>query len=77
MNEFTKEELEWLLDDIEASLKYEDEDLPFKIRDKIRSMIENYCEHQDNGEAEVFVDICKKCNFMMIRNKTLREYNDE
>lgn len=45
MNDFTKEELNWLRWEIEEGLKYETDNMPFKLRDKIQSMIDDYCEH--------------------------------
>jgi hypothetical protein len=51
MNDFTKEELEDISYAIEmASLNN------FSLKDKLESMIENYCEHEwVNG---VYCDIC-------------------
>jgi len=47
MNAFTKEELEEFLDAIEWKLGEGQADkLTFLLQDRLKSMIENYCEHE-------------------------------
>ena len=77
MNDFTKEELKETLYCIShyQSCQWSKHEL-MKIEKKLQSLIDNYCEHSYGGEAEVFVDICSKCDALMSRNKTLREYNE-
>lgn len=66
MNDFTKEELEHLYQMAsDACGDYNEPDLTYKVRDKIQSLIENYCEHEwtflryidDDGGYSV----CFKC----------------
>ncbi len=78
MNDFTKEELQIIVDcvkgfawDCEANI-----DTTCKLKAKIQSMIDNYCEHIHGGEAEIFVDVCNKCDSLLPRYKTLGEYNE-
>lgn len=66
MNEFTKEELEDLEEFLsDAPEFFEDEDGSlFKLHEKLKNMIDNYCEHDslkiDMGYYyEVYP--CKKC----------------
>ena len=47
MTEFTKEELEWLYQDISIAIVEDMQpDIAHIIRDKLKKMIENYCEHE-------------------------------
>ena len=70
MNEFTKEELESILNwgdvycEFGASWMYKAHK---PLMDKLQSMIDNYCDHECNGEKEIFVDTCKKCNAYLLR----------
>ena len=46
MHEFTKEELKYIRDTMINIVEvYPDSELPYSIRDKIQSMIDNYCDH--------------------------------
>ena len=68
MNDFTKEEL----DELRSSRCYHlDDNYPYEdaLFMKLESMIDNYCEHEPCGEQEIFVDICNKCNGVMVRNE--------
>jgi hypothetical protein len=72
MNEFTKEELNdlwcglgWL---IEARAYHKHKPI-YDLRQKIQSMIDNYCEHEDGGEIDIFVDVCRKCNAYLLRER--------
>lgn len=49
MNEFTKEELEELMHCVYAYRDLCDEDVEDNLCDKLKSMIDNYCEHECNG----------------------------
>ena len=66
MNDFTKEELLWLYDEIYHVIEqyeYEDE-RAYSTRDKLKSMIDNYCEHTMEiiiNENDVIVSQCPKC----------------
>ena len=56
MNDFTKEELEDLMIIVGEWGNHE-------LYTKIKSMIDNYCEHDQGYEQDsMMVDICKKCN---------------
>ena len=65
MNDFTKEELQ----DLHALLyggMHDDHPVPdylIILQDKIKSMIDNYCEHERIGQVSDvdYVNICTKC----------------
>lgn len=63
MNEFTKEEIEILLNGLlwrDATILLIDR--PEKLKSKIQSMIENYCEHEEEYEDFNYHPMrCKKC----------------
>ena len=68
MNEFTKEELEWLLEEIGLSIQdYCQPDMAYVIRDKLKSMIDNYCEHENskNIHPDDTVRICNTCETIL------------
>jgi len=49
MNTFTKEELLYLLEEINYRLEdYQQPEIEYTIRDKLQSMIDNYCEHKSH-----------------------------
>lgn len=62
MNEFTKEELEFLLDGIRH---WSNQNIPtpwvFDFRDKIQTMIDNYCDH-NRTQTKLGVTVCLDCN---------------
>lgn len=46
MNDFTKEELEYLYQSIDNIVEcYSEPDIGYLVRDKIQRMLDNYCEH--------------------------------
>ena len=59
MNDFTKEELEELLDNIDQSLITVGEQAEI-ILSKLQSMIDNYCEHEIEVDYSPY-GLCKKC----------------
>ena len=63
MNDFTKKELEYLEELTSEYYEYfeGEEDEVWNLHDKLKSMIENYCEHEPEGHYHVAVDKCKKC----------------
>jgi len=67
MNEFTKDELK----EIQSALSiFSGSPRGNSIFHKIKSMIDNYCDHDSSsGECEIFVDTCSKCNAFMLREK--------
>lgn len=70
MNEFTKQELEDIRDCIDYAYRSNpiSPRISLTLRNKIQSMIENYCAHDSNGgECEIFLDTCSKCNAFMLR----------
>lgn len=71
MNDFTKEELYDLQSWGDAYTAFDIENDIYKMHEplltKIQSMIDNYCEHECNGEVEIFIDTCKKCNAYLLR----------
>ncbi len=65
MNDFTKEELEEIIEmanDIENGSQAHGLQMHFKIRDKAQSMIDNYCEHKPSDPILVLNKKCIKCN---------------
>lgn len=69
MNNFTKEELMNILYSLEHL--YEptfDLSKIYLLRNKVESMIDNYCEHDDSGgEVDIFVYTCSNCNAFLLR----------
>jgi len=63
MNDFTKEELGYLYDELDANYS-ELKNIP--LMNKVKSMIDNYCEHeeltQQMGNATYFKGVCKHCH---------------
>ncbi|HAT1964766.1 TPA: hypothetical protein JAG59_002006 [Legionella pneumophila] len=66
MNDFTKDELKCLHNAIVLQLR----DIPMsetnairrsELVGKLQSMIDNYCEHEPEGDYHVCVDKCRKC----------------
>jgi hypothetical protein len=57
MNDFTKEELKFIYDWLNWISK---EDYP--VKNKIQSMIDNYCEHESSEPILVLNKKCIKCN---------------
>lgn len=61
MNEFTKEELKHLFDELTWLTElYEEPEIMYTIKDKIEAMIKNYCEHEFEIEYSPY-HLCKKC----------------
>lgn len=59
MNDFTKEELEELIYDIEIALQeYGTLDKPYHLRTKIQSMIDNHCEHENTRNGDPCLECC-------------------
>ena len=76
MNDFTKDELELIRDALDLwNTKNFCSDMK-SVSLKVYSMIASYCEHHEYGEIEIFVDVCGKCDALMLGDKTLREYNE-
>lgn len=75
MNDFTKEELESLYYCYwHMRPKIEDAEIyQINLLNKLKSMIDNYCEHECNREIEIFVDTCRKCNSFLLREKVNNE----
>ena len=73
MNDFTKEELDFILECVtpdDSPLSggwYREPDIAYRLTDKIQSMIDSYCEHEDDDNfyftkttLEPMIR-CKKC----------------
>lgn len=69
MNEFTKEELQYLLEMIDSIRIVNRSINDDELQEKIQSMIDNYCEHEPHGDFHVCVDKCKKCGVIINDNK--------
>lgn len=64
MNDFTKEELESILEGISWWLDGDNALYSEKIINKIQSMIDNYCEHDCKATIwQCQVTACSKCGF--------------
>ena len=68
MNNFTQKELEYILECVspdDAALNggwYREPDIAYRLKDKIKSMIDNYCEHTKIGFlGDVYGYECKDC----------------
>ena len=64
MTDFTKEELEEIIDTFDFIEKLVPHEWKTELKDKIQSMIDNYCEHEISVTMSMrdktFVD-CTKC----------------
>lgn len=66
MNDFTKEELEYILLCIETDIKYFGADhVGHAARDKLKYRLENYCEHEEGFPELSLTKECVKCNKYM------------
>lgn len=70
MNDFTKEELEELMHCVYSYRDLCDENVEDSLCDKLKSMIDNYCEHEfiatldlkDWSKREAYaIPMCRKC----------------
>ena len=76
MNEhdFTKEDLLTLKDAIQIYLRTPSPIEAEQLRDKLKSMIANYCEHGwvvflQHPNHEPFIDKCMECNSLRFSNE--------
>lgn len=64
MNDFTKEELKYLYNTVDNNCEFfKEPDIAYSIRDKIKSMIDNYCEILIPKMDKY---CCSKCNEVWI-----------
>lgn len=61
MNEFTKQDLEQLSFAIYTYPHSDDDHLYEELRNKIKYMIDNYCEHKETEIIGGWVSRCVKC----------------
>lgn len=71
MNDFTKEELQQIYLDMSHNILLYGKDrvdiFYLQLRDKIESMIDNYCEHKitcipnESGHGHTWIKKCRKC----------------
>lgn len=62
MNDFTKEELEKICQFFNNAIEdFHEPDSTYALRDKIQSMIYNYCEHENTENIGGWVSRCVKC----------------
>ncbi len=68
MSDFTKDELGLIHGSLAANIRmFMEPDSIYKLREKIQSLLDNYCEHaeaQANHNYEV--DQCKKCGKLFV-----------
>lgn len=58
MNDFTKEEFNILHEFLDTACElYSEPDSTYSLRDKIQSMIDNYCEHENKQNGF----LCQEC----------------
>lgn len=63
MNDFTKKELEEIIESFDWIEGETSWDWKHELRNKIQSMIENYCEHEWHKGTHLFNDVyCIKCS---------------
>lgn len=70
MNDFTKEELQYILECVspdDSALNggwYREPDVIYRLKEKIQSMIDNYCEHEFSIKSLCphFLMMCEKCS---------------
>lgn len=58
MNDFTKDELEYLF---RKFMLTNGDDFEHKLESKIQSMIENYCKHDGEIQKDYPAEKCMKC----------------
>jgi hypothetical protein len=62
MNDFTKEEIIWLYEDIGCDLEeYQQPDIAYRIHEKLKKMVDNYCEHKTHVIFSGDMLICDNC----------------
>ena len=63
MNDFTKEELIWLEQEIRLAIdEYQQPEIAYQIHDKVQSMIDNYCAHENRKQCNISEQImCLDC----------------
>ncbi len=62
MNDFTKEELQYLFESVENNCEeYREPDIAYVLKDKLKDMVANYCEHELLMLVESVYKICKHC----------------
>ena len=68
MNEFTKEELERICQFFNIAIEdYKEPDSTYELRDKIQSLIDNYCEHTSKQYYEhVMLYECNDCHMVTL-----------
>ena len=64
MNDFTKEELEYIMHLWHVCNSYHSSPSQ-NFKNKLQSMIDNYCEHDPVGDWHVCVDKCSKCGVIV------------
>lgn len=61
MNDFTKEELEHLFNELTCLTElYEEPEIMYTIKDKVETMIKNFCDHEFEIEYTPH-NLCQKC----------------
>ncbi len=61
-NELSKKELIWLHETLEWIVEdFREPDSTYALKDKIQSMIDNYCEHAETENIGGWVSKCVKC----------------
>lgn len=64
MNDFTKEELIYLFEAIDSDIEcFNEPEIAYNARDKLQSLIKNYCEHEwiEYPNDCAAIPYCKKC----------------
>ncbi len=73
MNDFTKEELQYMNAGVKCIYTFHafggEKETLNNLMAKIKSMINNYCEHEPEGDWHVAVDKCKKCGVICDDNQ--------
>lgn len=72
MNDFTKEEIQYIFDNVDNNIEcFNEPAIAYKIRHKLKSMIDNYCEHEfytflKLPDGSPFIDKCFYCDYVTI-----------
>ncbi len=62
MNDFTKEELKWLIETVEHCIeRYHEQNPAYSVRDKLQTLIDNCCTHWPLSKDEDGNYYCNRC----------------
>ncbi len=64
MNDFTREELEWLLETVDYCIEgFYEQNPAYSVQSKLKTLIYRYCEHEKSGIEHIeCMEVCAKCS---------------